>query len=90
MNVRPLHYELFGAWLRSCELQQVTISFADVERIIGETLPRSALEHRTWWSNSPTHPLARAWLMAGWQVPRKGLDLQGQTITLERYPGPAG
>lgn len=84
MNLRPQQYELFGEWLRSCQLERVTILFSEIEGIIGVSLPRSAFTHRTWWSNSPTHPLARAWLMAGWEVPRKGLDLQHQTVTLEK------
>jgi hypothetical protein len=84
MNVRPQQYERFGAWLRSRAEARITVDFAEIEQIIGAPLPPSAREHKPWWSNSPTHPLARAWLMAGWEAPRQGLDLSGQTITLAR------
>lgn len=82
MNLRPDQYQRFGEWLRTCELERITLPFSQIEAIIGAPLPPSALRHRVWWSNSPTHPLARAWLLAGWKAPREGLDLEAQTITL--------
>ena len=48
-----------------------TLSFGEVERILGARLPPSAYTHRAWWSNqsSPAgHPHAQAWLAAGWKV----------------------
>jgi hypothetical protein len=46
----------------------LTLSFAEIERIIGRALPPSARRHRAWWANSPSHPVARQWLAAGWRA----------------------
>jgi len=48
-----------------------TLSFSEIERILGFKLPKSAHEHRAWWSNpssSTDHPYAQSWLAAGWMV----------------------
>lgn len=91
MNVSNLQYEQFGDWLRACSQRSVTLGFADIEGIIGAKLPRSAMTHSAWWSNSLSHPLARVWLEAGWDVPREGLNWGRMEITLERSrtSGPA-
>lgn len=65
-----------GAYQPLCDhLQKLgtaraTLSFAEIERILGRALPASARKHRAWWSNeqSGTHPHARAWMDAGWHV----------------------
>jgi hypothetical protein len=46
----------------------LTLGFAEIERIIGRPLPPSARRHRAWWANSPSHPVARQWLAAGWRA----------------------
>jgi len=48
-----------------------SLTFGEVERILGFKLSSSAYEHRAWWGNStsPTdHPHAQSWLEAGWMV----------------------
>lgn len=60
----------------------VTITFADIEAIIGRTLPSSARKHRAWWENSTDRTLARQWLAAGWRADM--VDLSGQRIRLVR------
>ena len=52
-------------------VSEITLSFPQIEIILGDTLPPSARRHRAWWSNpsSPRdHPYAQAWLAAGWEV----------------------
>ncbi len=51
-------------------LKTVTLSFADVEKIIGQKLPKSARNHRTWWGNVDDiyASQARGWLNAGFKV----------------------
>lgn len=48
----------------------ITLSFARVEEIIGDELPASANKYREWWSNETegSHVQARAWLNVGWKV----------------------
>ena len=57
--------------------REVTLSFAEIERILGAPLPASAKSHRAWWGNqkdSKTRPQAHAWLSAGVvvEVPNQG------------------
>ena len=42
-----------------------SLSFLDIERIIGCALPASARKHPSWWGNDRTHTQARAWMQAG-------------------------
>lgn len=57
----------------------VTLSFAEIERIIGE-LPTSARSHREWWSNHEGNTQAR-WIDAGWRVDHVELGIE--TIVFE-------
>ena len=48
-----------------------TITFSEMERILGFKLPKSACVYRQWWANSTSpqqHPHAQSWLAAGWTV----------------------
>jgi len=47
----------------------ITLSFAEIERIIGSTLPPAARKHRAWWANDKSrHSQANAWLAVGWKT----------------------
>jgi hypothetical protein len=76
-------YERFTDYLRAETARSVTLSFAQIAAIVGD-LPPTAFTWEAWWSNSPSHPLAAAWLAAGWRRPRGGPSLTGQQVTLER------
>jgi len=53
---------------RETGVAELTMTFEQIERIIGLPLPRSAYQYRAWWANEkrPTHSHARAWLDCGW------------------------
>ena len=60
-------------------------SFADLEAVLGFTLPESARVHRPWWSNQRNrggHSHALAWQMAGWKT--RAVDLERETLVFER------
>ena len=60
-----------------------TLSFGEIEQIIGDKLPPSAHDHRAWWSNrAGSHVQARAWLEAGWEV--ESVDQGAQTVRFRR------
>ena len=66
-------YEQLELYFRAVPAKtgEITLSFAEVERILGVPLPASAKSHRAWWGNqkdSKTRPQAHAWLSAGYQV----------------------
>lgn len=51
--------------------REITLSFTQLEQIIGTSLPASARHYREWWANEtrPTsHVQALAWMEAGWAV----------------------
>lgn len=52
-------------------MSEKTLTFSEIERILGFRLPSSAYNHRPWWANPSSakdHPYAQAWLAAGWKV----------------------
>lgn len=48
-------------WLVACGKDKVTLSFADIENILGFKLKSSAYNHRAYWHPSQTHRLPKAW-----------------------------
>jgi len=64
---------------------EVNVSFAELEHLIGEVLPKSAHVHRAWWANDQTHVQASAWLSVGWRV--AAVDLAKATAKFERVQG---
>jgi hypothetical protein len=67
----------------------VRLSFAEIERILGFSLPPSAYEAQPWWSNTRAgHSQAVAWLDAGWKT--AALDLAARQVSFvkeDRAPG---
>ena len=45
-----------------------SLSFSQIEGLIGAPLPASARRHKSWWGNDRTHAQARSWMRAGWAV----------------------
>ena len=62
-------YEPLPQFLGSVGGAAHRMTFAEIERILGFKLPKSAYEHEAWWSNNATgHSHARAWLKFGWRT----------------------
>lgn len=77
-------YAPLAAFLQAQTQESVTLSFAQIDELVGG-LPPSAREHHPWWGNSrtaDTHSWAHLWIAAGWE--RGDLDLVGQTVTFVR------
>lgn len=54
--------------LSQTEQDAVTLSFEEIERVLGRKLPQSAYDQRImrqWWANTDTHSQAKAWLKTG-------------------------
>ena len=67
-------YQPLKAFLasRPAEEQQITLTFAEIEAILGRRLPASAYRGGSWWANV-TNPLnmgsqTMAWHEAGWRT----------------------
>lgn len=64
-------YAPLAIWLQKVPINEesISLSFKEIEQIIGDELPASARKHRAWWSNHlEFNPQARQWWIAGWRV----------------------
>lgn len=61
---------------------QVSMTFQDIERILGKELPRSAYEYRAWWANDLQKPQSAAWLDEGWRA--TSVNTSGRRVTFVR------
>ena len=75
-------YAAIGTHLSGSSDRETTLSFDEIEGIIGRELPASAHRHRAWWANTDTHSQALTWLSAGWKVDTA--DLDAKTVTFVR------
>ncbi|MDP2296052.1 MAG: hypothetical protein Q8M24_11395 [Pseudolabrys sp.] len=81
-------YEPLPQFLGSVGGSAHRMSFAEIERILGFKLPKSAYQHEAWWSNNATgHSHARAWLKLGWRT--EAVDLTRRKVTFQRATAPA-
>lgn len=63
-------YEPLTAFLASVPGEEVSMTFGEIERVIGRPLPASK-QHAAWWSNNPSNNvMTRAWLDAGFRTER--------------------
>jgi hypothetical protein len=76
-------YAPLGAYLVALEGDRITLMLAEIERIIGQALPRGARTH-TWWVNTARSGQARWWLGAGWAVSARSLRASPEVITFAR------
>lgn len=64
-------YDPLGRFLRRNGRAEIEMSFADIERVIGGLLPKSA-DRPQWWANEtdPTsrHVQCRAWQESGYEA----------------------
>jgi predicted transcriptional regulator len=64
-------YEPLAVWLQKVPIkdESISLSFKEIEQIIGDELPESARRSRVWWSNNlKLNPQSRQWWEAGWRV----------------------
>jgi hypothetical protein len=53
---------------RAAFTDNVKLSFARIDGLIGANLPMAAYKDPAWWSNASSSLHAKAWLGAGWEV----------------------
>ncbi len=66
---------------------RLSMTFSEIEKVIGGSLPPSARRREEWWSNSPNgHSQARAWMRASYRASQ--VDLANETVdfVLEGWP----
>ena len=75
-------YEPLTVFLAQAAGNEVPMTFADIERVTGHTLPASK-QYPAWWSNNPSNNvMTKAWLAAGYQTER--VDIGGERLVFRR------
>lgn len=67
--------------------KEVTLSFRQIEELLGANLPDSAFVHREWWGNQAdnlTRPQARAWMQAGFVVDMVSQSRSNRSVRFRR------
>jgi hypothetical protein len=64
----------------------VSMTFSEIEKVIGCPLPPSAHKHAAFWANSERNAYGRHWLGAGYRATRSGGS--AQTVTFVRFRSP--
>ena len=76
-------YEALPQFLSRVDGAAHRMSFREIEGVLGFKLPKSAYEHKEWWSNNATgHSHAKAWLKFGWRT--ESVDLTKRQVTFRR------
>ncbi len=80
-------YDPLGDFLkhRGLYFEEVTLTFEEIEALLGFNLPPSARRYRAWWANSGSpeqHSHAQTWLAAGWKV--EAVDQVEEWVRLRR------
>ncbi|MBW4582644.1 MAG: helix-turn-helix domain-containing protein [Tildeniella nuda ZEHNDER 1965/U140] len=71
--------------LRQSDQTHITLTFAEIEALLGGALPPSARIKRGWWSNRSKGALqAVAWMSAGYLV--DAIDLDSEQVTFTKPP----
>lgn len=63
---------------------EISLTFSELERILGFELPDSAFLYRPWWANQDKsgHSQAMAWAAAGWKTSQ--VDLEAERLLFLR------
>lgn len=64
--------------------REITLTFAQIEKILAGKLPPSAHEDRRWWDHETegNHVNTRAWANAGWKI--ESLDVNAKWVKFVR------
>jgi CBS domain-containing protein len=77
-------YVPLASWLQDqpVDKDKQRVTFGQIEQIIGDQLPLSARQHRSWWANdSERHVQSQQWLDAGW---RAYVNMSKEEVTFAR------
>ena len=84
-------YAALETYLLESGQEAVSMTFGDIEKIIGADLPPSAFKHRPWWSNNPSNSvITNSWLKAGYKT--ENVDMAGKKLVFVKtalYPPPS-
>jgi hypothetical protein len=71
-------------YLQDSKENKVTLTFSEVEYLIGSKLPESAYKRLSWWGNDATHAQAIYWLDAGYQTINLSTSIPDHIVEFKR------
>jgi hypothetical protein len=75
-------YEDLGKFLRDQGLEEVPMTFAEIEHVTKTKLPRSQ-RYPAWWSNNTSNNvMTKIWLDAGFRT--ESVDIEGKKLVFRR------
>ena len=75
-------YEPIITYLDLCKKKSITLTYNQIEEILGFDLPTSARKYKEWWSNNDkSHSQCSAWGEAGYITTEV---LLGESVTFEK------
>lgn len=79
-----IKYSALSQHLSTLSANSASLTFSEIEEIIGDQLPSSAFKHHAWWANESdgTHTWAHLWQAAGWQ--KDSVDFERQIVSFRR------
>ena len=80
---RENKFDALSTYLYKNGKQNITLSFADIENIIGTDLCKSAYNFQAYWNPSPTHILPNTIVASGYKI--TAVNLLAKEIMLEKY-----
>lgn len=77
-------YSALSQHLSALSANAASLTFSEIEEIIGDQLPSSAFKHHAWWANESdgTHTWAHLWQAAGWL--KDSVDFERRIVTFRR------
>jgi hypothetical protein len=76
-------YSRLGEFLRSQRTKEVPMTFAEIERVIGDKLPPNSPQYPAWWSNNPSNNvMTKVWLGAGFRTEQ--VDTKARRVVFRR------
>ena len=76
-------YDPLKHFLAKSHFDEVPMTFADIERVLGFKLPEKSQCIRAWWSNNPgNNVMTKVWLDAGFRSER--VDMESRKLVFRR------
>jgi hypothetical protein len=81
---RPPQYAPLADYLAALTIDEVRLTFPEIEAIIATTLPVAAYSTSFWWSGAGGVLRVQPWVRVGWRVVRRELHRATPAVTFAR------
>lgn len=71
-------------YLKEHDKPRITLSFTEIEAILGFSLPHSAYTYPTWWNPGGMHTHCRSWVQAGYKAADISSGTRRKRMTFEK------